>query len=213
MRKIILGFLMILTMSILSGCGMSEEDASAYVKASLDAAYKGEFEDFVEITDSTPEGAQAIYEENIIHTMEAAGFSNMELSDELTQKYKQLFLDISYAANYVVGDAKESDDGGYDIEVEIYPLILFSEISEDVITEAVIDRINGMDKYPGEKKITEITFEEIYNILSEKVNEPEYSEEKSTVTVSIHKNEKGMYYISEEDMLHLDKVMFELNKK
>ena len=213
MKKLFLGLLMILTIGVLSACGMSEEDAAAYVKASLDAAYKGEFEDFVEITDSTPEGAQAIYEENIVHTMEAAGFSDMELSDELTEKYRQLFLDISYAANYSVGDAKKTDAEGYNVEVEIYPVILFNEVNEETITKAVLNRIDDMKKYPGEKKITEITFEEIYNTLSEKIKDPKYSEDKVNVTVTIHKNEEGMYYISEEDMLNLDKVMFELNKK
>ena len=49
MKKKLFVLLMILTMGILSGCGMTAEEASDYVKASLDAAYKGEFDSFVDL--------------------------------------------------------------------------------------------------------------------------------------------------------------------
>ena len=197
-------------MGILSGCGMSEEEAAEYVKASLDAAYKGEFDAFVEITDSTLEGAQTMYEENMIHTLETAGFSDMDISDELTKKYRELFFDISKAVNYTVGDAKESEDDGYDVTVNIYPLMIFENITEEKVTDAVVERIDNMKKYPGEEKIVEITFEEMYTILSEEIKEPEYAEDMITQTVRVHKNEKGMYYISEEDMMNLDSALFHL---
>lgn len=212
MKKKLLIVLMIFTMGILSGCGMSEEEASEYVKASLDAAYKGEFEAFVEITDSTPEGAQAMYEENMVHTMEAAGFPDQKISDELREKYRQLFFDISKSANYAVGEAYETDDGGYEVSVEIYPLTIFDKVNEEEITEIVIDRIEDMEKYPSDKKIVEITFEEMYEMLSEEIKNPSYYDDMVAQTVSIHKNEEGMYYISEEDMMTLDNVLFNLHK-
>ena len=213
MKKKFLMLFMILILGSLTGCGMSEEEASAYVKASLDAAYKGEFEAFVEITDSTLEGAQAIYEENMVHTMKAAGFSDMELSDELNNKYKQLFFEISKAVDYSIGTATEAEDGGYDVQVDIYPLIVFDKISQEKITDAVIDRIEEMKKNPSDKKIVEITFEEIYEMLVEEMKDPDYSEDKVTQIVSVHKDEDGMYYISEEDMLNLDNALFGLKNK
>ena len=213
MKKKVLMLLMILTMFVLTACGMSEEEATAYVKASLDAAYKGEFEEFVEITDSTIEGAQAMYEENMVHTMEAAGFSDMEINDELIENYKKLFLDISKSVNYTVGAATETENGEFEVQVEINPLLIFTDINEEKITEAVIDRIMDMKKYPSEKKITEIAFEEMYEILVEEIKEPKYSDEKIVQNVGVHKDDDGMYYISEEDMLALDNVFFNLENK
>ena len=87
MKKKILVLFTILMMGILTGCGMKEEEAKAYVEASLDAAYMGEFDAFVEITDSTPEGAAAMYDENIEHIMDAAGFADLNLDEELTEDY------------------------------------------------------------------------------------------------------------------------------
>ena len=36
----------ILLVGLLSGCGMREKDAKAYVTATLDASYKGKFEEY-----------------------------------------------------------------------------------------------------------------------------------------------------------------------
>ena len=88
-----------------------------------------------------------------------------------------------------------------------------TNISEEEITEAVIDRIMDMKKYPSDEKITEIAFEEMYEILVEEIKEPTYSDEKIVQSVGVHKDEDGMYYISEEDMLALDNVFFDLENK
>ena len=206
MKKKILVFLMIMLMGILTGCGMSEDEAKEYVKASLDAAYKGEFEEFVNITDSTPEGAKAMYEENIAHTMEAAGFNDKNLDAELLEKYEQFFLESMYKAEYEIGEAYETPEGDYEVEVVVRPLKVFEGIEQDV-TEKVLSRIEKMKKHPSDKQITKISFEVMYHILAEKIEEPEYGEEK-TVVIRLHKNEEGMYMISEEDMIALDSTLF-----
>lgn len=206
MKKKLLICLTVLVMGILTGCGMSEEDAKAYVEASLDAAYMGEFDAFVEITDSTPEGAAAMYDENMEHIMESAGFSDLELDDELTANYKQLFLNLIKKADYSVGDAVKNDDS-FSAEITVKPLIIFDGIEAE-LTEAVLNHIAEMDKLPNDDEITKIGYEEMYKILSSKVEAPDYSDETVSVTINLHKNDKGMYEISEEDMLTLDNALF-----
>lgn len=206
MKKKLLICLCVLIMGLLTGCGMSEEDAKAYVEASLDAAYKGEFDAFVEITDSTPEGAAAMYDENMEHIMESAGFSDLELNEELTANYKQLFFDLIKKADYSVGEVVKNDDT-FSIEVTVKPLTIFEGIEAE-LTDALLNRISEMDEYPNDDEITVIGFEEMYQILCDKVEAPVYSEEIVKVTINLHKNDKGMYEISEEDMLTLDNALF-----
>lgn len=206
MKKKLLICLCVLIMGLLTGCGMSEEDAKAYVEASLDAAYKGEFDAFVEITDSTPEGAAAMYDENMEHIMESAGFSDLELNEELTANYKQLFFDLIKKADYSVGEVVKNDDT-FSIEVTVKPLTIFEGIEAE-LTDALLNRISEMDEYPNDDEITVIGFEEMYQILFDKVEAPVYSEEIVKVTINLHKNDKGMYEISEEDMLTLDNALF-----
>lgn len=206
MKKKLLVFLTILVLGVLTGCGMTEEEAKDYVKASLDAAYKGEFDAFVDITESTPEGAKAMYEENIVHTMEAAGFSEKNLDEELIEKYEQFFFELAKVADYEVGAATKAESGDYAVEVTVRPLIIFDG-SGDEVTEKLLDRIDDMEKHPSDEKIIKMSFEIMYDILSEKLEKPEYGEEVS-VTINLQKNEEGMYLISEEDMLALDSVLF-----
>ena len=206
MKKKLLVLLTILTMGILTGCGMSEEDAKAYVEASLDASYKGEFDAFVEITDSTPEGAKAMYDENMELIMQSAGFDEQALGEELTENYKQLFLELIKKADYSVGDAVKNDDS-FSVEVTVKPLIIFDGIEAE-LTDAVLNRISEMDEYPDDDEINVIGFEEMYKILSEKVDAPVYSEETVSVSINLHKNDNGMYEISEEDMAVLDNAIF-----
>jgi len=206
MKKKILVFLMMMLMGIITGCGMSEDDAKEYVKASLDAAYKGEFEAFVNITDSTPEGAKAMYEENIIHTMEAAGFNEKNLDEELLEKYEQFFLKSMNMADYTIGEAYETPEGDFEVEVVVRPLKVFEGIDQTV-TDEVLSRIEKMKKHPTEKQITKISFEVMYDILAKKIDKAEYGDEKAVV-IRLHKNEEGMYMISEEDMIALDSTLF-----
>ena len=53
----------------------------------------------------------------------------------------------------------------------------------------------------------------MYEMLAEDVKAPLYSEEMVTQTVGVHKDEDGMYFISEEDMLELDNALFNLHDK
>lgn len=207
MKKKLLVFLMILMMCILSGCGMKEEEVKAYVEASLDAAYKGEFDAFVEITESTPEGAKAMYEENIVHIMEAAGFSDLELEDDLTEKYKELFLSLIKKVDYSVGEVEREENESFAVEVMVNPMTILSGI-EDELTDNLLGRIDELEEFPSEDEIVHMSFEEMYSILSERVEEPEYSNESKVITIHLHKNEKGMYAIDEEDMLALDASLF-----
>jgi len=212
MKKNILAILMVLTMAVLSGCGMSEEEASEYVQASLDAAYKGEFDAFVEITDSTPEGAKAMYEENIVHTMEAAGFKDLNISEELHMKYEQLFLELAKAADYTVGEAVKTEADDLAVEVMVRPLTIFEDIDTEV-TDALLERISELDEQPEDSEIIEMSFDEMHRILSKRLETPSYSEKQIAVTIHVHKNEENMYAISEDDMLKLDGILFTVSEE
>ena len=155
MKNKVLVFLMIFVMGILAGCGMKEEDAKAYVEASLDAAYKGEFDAFVEITDSTPEGAAAMYEENIEHIMEAAGFADLEISEELTNNYKQLFLDLIRQADYTVGEAVKNEDDSFAVEITVKPMTILVGIEEE-LTNAFKSETDDLKKIEIFKEISEL---------------------------------------------------------
>ena len=75
----ILALLAAVSMAVLTGCGggMTADDAKEYAQAVLDASYKGEFDSYMELTDSTEEEAREMYEGNVDTTMEVVGFEEL----------------------------------------------------------------------------------------------------------------------------------------
>ena len=108
-KRGLLAVLLIAVMTLLCGCGgMSAEDAQSYAKSIMDASYKGEFDKYIEWTKSSEEEAKELYEGNIDATMQEAGFAGLGLSDELTESYRELFLNMIKQAKYEVGEAKDA---------------------------------------------------------------------------------------------------------
>ena len=74
-----------------------------YAQAVLDASYKGEFDSYMELTDSTEEEAREMYEGNVDATMAAVGFEEMGASQEMQEDYRQLFLRYGEAGQVFPG--------------------------------------------------------------------------------------------------------------
>ena len=92
--------LLVLAMSmLLCACGAKygPEDAKAYAKSCLDASYKGEFTEYVKLTDSTEEEAQEMYDNGIDLTMEASEILTSGVSQELQDKYIEACTNLTVA--------------------------------------------------------------------------------------------------------------------
>lgn len=100
-------------------------DAGAYVKAVLDVSYKNEIQEYVELTDTSEKEAKQIFENNLNVTMEE--FDSLELPDELSGKYRELFENIAKKVNYTVGEGVKDEDGNYTVEVMVKPITLFDD--------------------------------------------------------------------------------------
>ena len=77
-RMLALAAVLVLVVSMLTGCGgMTEEDAKEYVKATLDASYKADFDAYMEVTDSSKEEVQKLYDDNIENIVTSSGLQDM----------------------------------------------------------------------------------------------------------------------------------------
>lgn len=106
--------LCIMCAGIFSGCGMRQEiDASAYVKAWLDCAFKND-------TTAAQGENNAIYEEeinDITDSFLAAYRSEYEVTEEIEADFRELFKELLAKAKYTVGDARLREDGSYVVTV------------------------------------------------------------------------------------------------
>lgn len=208
MRRGILALALLLSLAaMLAGCGggMTAEDAKEYVQAVLDASYKGEFDSYMELTDSTEEEAVSMYEGNVDTTMATVGFDEMGISEDMQEDYRQLFLDLAKQAKYSLGEATEIENG-YEIEVTIEPFIGMNDL-ENELTNILMQDLAAAAEIPTEEELNQMTMQTLYDLLSEKVASPEYGEAQ-TMTVRVTADSDNVYSIPEEDTTALDSAMF-----
>ncbi|BDF34036.1 hypothetical protein CE91St62_21010 [Lachnospiraceae bacterium] len=202
-KRILPALLAVLAMVVLSGCGgMSKEDAKAYAQSVLDAQYKGEFKEYIKQTESTEKEAKEMYEGNLDQMLTEAGIDKSTLPEEMVENYRNLFLDVGKQVDYKLGDAKEADDDSFTIDVKIKPLTAFEGLEDEVLS-AVQSELADTEEIPAQDKINELVYGKMYDLLSEKIANPEYGDEQ-VITIHVKPDKEGVYYIPDEDLTALD---------
>ena len=203
-------FSLIITMAacfsmLLGGCGkkLTVEDAPAYVQSALDACYKGEFEVYMDFTNSTEEEAKELYESGLDANMEASGINDINVSQDLKDQYRQLFAGLLGISKYTVGEAKE-DGEGFTVEVSVEPFIMFDTLQDDLI--AALSN-SGLSEDATEDEINAFVYQQMYDLMSAKLNDPTYGDPQ-TVTVHIQPDEDGIQTINEDDLVQIDTVLY-----
>lgn len=190
---------------LLGGCGkkLTVEDAPDYVKSALDTCYKGEFEAYMEFTNSTEEEAQALYDEGIDANMEASGILNDSISQELQDQYRQLFIGLLGISKYTVGEAKEDGDG-FTVDVSVEPFTMFDNLDQELVDAMTAEDAASLTT---EEELYAFTYQKMYELMSAKLNSPEYGEPQ-TITVHIQPDDEGIQTINEEDLVQIDTAMY-----
>lgn len=211
-KQSLLALLLAGVMLLLCGCGsgMTTDEAKEYVQSALDSGYKAEFKKYAELTDTTEKEAKKEYKENLDTIMSEAGFDDTGVSDELKANYRSLFEKMLKTANYKVKSAKETDDDGFVVTVEVYPFTAFSSVSDELdqwVTEAYADA----ETVPTEEELNEAIMQKMYEIMNTKLEDPTYGE-KQVKKVHVKADKDGAYYIPSEDLTAVDDALFPENQ-
>ena len=184
-RVLLMALMVVVTAGMLAGCGPKKptaEDAQAYVKAVLDLMCTGDYDHSVKLVDVEEGTGVELREALVEETLGDIG-AESNISDELIEGFKNFMLDALTKANYTVGDAVETEDGGYDVTVSIAPLQLFTGIEEElmgVLEERVAaepDKILAMSEEEQNNYIMEILLE----LLNKKIADPQYDPPEDVV--------------------------------
>ena len=196
-----------MALGMLAGCGMKPEDAKAYVQATLDAGYKEDFGEYTKITESTKEEAQKLFDSNIDTVTNSLGLSQFGVSEEMTEKYRELLKEAFSKAKYTVGDVKETD-GGFEVKVSAEPMQMFVGL-EDALIGELEKKVKESKEDLDEAAITQLTVDILYDILSQRLAEVTYGDAQE-VTVHVTKNSDGVWNITEADLQALDSALFSI---
>ncbi len=197
----------VLVLGMLAGCGFGAEDAKAYVQAVLDASYKAEFEEYAELTDSTKEEAQQLYDENIETIVGMLELEELGVTEEMMEQYQGLFQEVLAKAKYTVGEARKTDDG-FEVDVQAEPMrFKFSdEMQEEILARCEEEFLNSGEEI-SEEKIIQLVMDMTYELLGEMLAEIPYGEPQ-TVTVPVTQNDDGLWEVPESDLQAIDEALF-----
>lgn len=206
-KALVTGLVAVMMVVNLAGCG--KFDAAAYVEFCLDLLTKGETEQYMKMTGRSKEQAESDYESNIDAMM--TEMDQFNLSDELSNSYRQLFKDVYAKAKYTVKDAEKMDDkDGYYVTVEIEQMTgLFNGIQEELMTEFT-EWANSFDAdtYPTEDEMYEQMYQMMYDLMSARLDSITYNDPQEVVVEVI--GEDNVYSISDGSMTELDEALLDV---
>lgn len=200
----------------LAGCASQKETYTSYIQSVLDCTYLGEMDKYMEMTDSTQEEAEDVYQSQVDYVTELICYQYAVEVDYITEEtlagYEALAKDLLSKVKYTVDPAVKSGDS-YHITVNCEPIDLW-----DITYDAVEEFYNGDfgERYNAvttEEELTELEEEyavEVLEIVTTALPEMGYGAVQTKI-VEITVDEDGMYGISDDDWIEIDDKLLNLS--
>lgn len=190
---------LVICMSV-TACG-TDFDAKRYVQGCLDALTKAKFDDYTAMANIKEEEAQKEYDQRMDKELEAMTGS-VSMSEEMQQKYRELFENMYSKCKYEVGDAVKNSSDSYTVPVKVSQMKIFEGVMSEAqqkATEYVEKQVKkNPNKVPSTEEITAKTLEYLLDIMTKKLENVEYGEETNIdVAVTRDKSQGNVFVISE----------------
>lgn len=186
-------------------------DATGYVRGLMDYTFKGDYSEYLKLTDDSEGSVSSAYHDG----MEATG-QILALNSQIqiiSEDVKKQFTDITEAiylkSKYEVKKAVK-EDGGYTVEVIISPMNIFDLVSPELKKYTI--EFNKRNDNGEFAELTEEQFEDEYakgviQIFRDNINKIEYGADIS-VPVHVQLNEDKKYFkVSDVDLQRLTEAM------
>lgn len=221
-NKIIVAVLAILAVLVvliaMRSCGNQEADAAGYVQANLDLVFQGEIQGASEFVDASSDELEQMYENGI--QAFAAGYLMGDLDSEglYTSTFEMLIKEIFAIMRYQVGEAKEVENGVYEVPVTYQTADVFTKLIPQIQEESMkIQQAMNSGGYEGTEEEQLMSALRDYLLFAHEALEMAYLEieygEKDTFTFVVKETENGSLEVQDngintfiERILELDKL-------
>lgn len=210
-RVIAIALALVICMSV-TACG-SDFDAKRYVQGCLDALTKAKFDDYTAMANIKEEDAQKEYDQRMDKELEAMTGS-VNMSEELQQKYRELFKNIYSKCKYEVGDAVKNSSDSYTVPVKVSQMKIFEGVMNEAQKKATeyVKEQKKKKKTPSTEEITQKSMEFLLDIMTEKLENVEYGEETSIdVAVTRDKSQGNVFVVSEATYTQILTACIDIN--
>lgn len=211
-RLLVMALILLLAVSMLAGCKSKPEpqDAQAYVQAVLDLMCTGDYDHSVELAD-IEEGKESGIRDGLIDEMMAQISAESKLNEDVSASFKEFMINALAKAKYTVGDAVETEDGGYDVSVSIEPMQIFAGVQDDLtaVLEERISEDSNEILAMSEEEQTNYVMAILIELLNGNLEDPKYDEaEEVIVHYGPMEGEKDVYGCTEAEGEKLGAKLF-----
>ena len=190
----------------LTACEKKASDYEAYVKSLITANYLGITDEYVDMTGSNEEDAEAIYLQNVTRLADNLSLyygleiaTDPELAPAMVDLAKQIYGKTKFEVNRVY-----KDNNIYYVELTIYPIDILNQTNDQIV-----EYVNNFNAAVDSGKYNDYSREEyeyefasgIIGILASAVNDIQYGEPE-VLKVRIITTEDS-YYIGNEDVRNI----------
>ncbi len=202
------------------GCGLFF-DPSKYVRASFNALYKGQFEDYSKMTSSTIDQIERQYdtccESQVDVFAKLFGFTdeagNVSVDDSTREQIKALYKELYGKIQYTVEDNSEKIQNGYVVHVSVSPMLIFedsmnqvNEFVDQYNSDIVLGKYNDQSAY-SQEFLNKLYQQKILEVFKNKINDVRYGESEKIDIRVMKNNDKNSNYINADDLAKFSKLV------
>ena len=215
--KTIITFVCILMMS---ACGLFF-NPSTYVKAALDALYKGELEQYSNVTSTPISQAQSQYEAGYKSQADVLatvyGFTDkngiINMSDQIRAQVEDLCKELYGQIEYKINEKYEKTKSEYKVEVKVTPIttlkdnmMAINEFVENYNANIIAGKYN--DEIVYSQDMIDLEYEQgILDILKNVINNPTYGQPQTIFVRVMCDVDRNSYYINTDDLIAMNKAI------
>lgn len=216
MKKITLMLTLIILMTI-SGCSR-KLNLSDYLISSLDAVYKGNYQEYSAYTGLTTTEISSIRNQWLAIRTDSfttfLGGDPSSISDDMKKRISDLLTAIYSNARYDLPETQEHEteseaDLTESVTLHVYPITLLKD-NYAALTDFMTAFAENNEKY-GYADMTSSEYQDAYmegliTILESHLTDIPYGKEE-TITVNINRTEEGLYEIDSKSLQMIDDLI------
>lgn len=203
-----------------TGCGLFF-NPSKYVKASFDALYKGDFEEYSKMTSVTEDQIKRQHEASCEAQIDVLAklfcftddSENISIDDSIRQQIKEIYKELYSKIEYNVEDNAEKIEDGYVVHVSVSPMLIFedsmdevNEFVEQYNADILSGKYNDMNAY-SQEVLNNLYQQEILKIFKGKMDDVRYGEPEDINIRVMRNNDKNSNYINADDLLKFSQLI------
>ena len=157
------------------------------------------------MTGSSREEAKAMYDSVIENAISASDLESNGVSQDLIDKYRQLYIDLYKNARYEITNVIKLPSEEFELEVTVWPFAIMQSLQDKVMQEMENDP-TIQDGNQTEEELYQIVYQKIYDIISAQLGGAEEYGSPTVVTVRVELD-GNEYYVPDEDYVAIDNAL------